>query len=171
VVASQLAPAWMGKRVLWYQLWDLKKLCWSFDWMLQPSSGCLLMAEAFNRNVGEVFSNLKVGYQRSLFSVHKYSRGKEKRICSRCIHPDVCLYVMGLNWYTESAVLATSMSSSAHCTAYIIQATAIKESTKSAHRVKLDVTLRAPLVVLPYRTKTTEGEIYIDLGDFQLSNE
>jgi len=49
--------------------------------------------------------------------------------------------------------------------------TAIKESTKSAHRVKLDVTLRAPLVVLPYRTKTTEGEICIDLGDFQLSNE
>ncbi len=45
------------------------------------------------------------------------------------------------------------------------------ESTKSAFRFKMDVTLHAPLIVVPYRTEATVGEIYIDLGNFRLSND
>ena len=52
-----------------------------------------------------------------------------------------------------------------------MQATAIKDSTKSAHRVKLDVTLHAPLVRLPYTTSSVTGGIFIDLGEFHISNK
>ena len=34
----------------------------------------------------------------------------------------------------------------------------------------MDITLHAPLVVIPYRTRVTVGEIYIDLGCFQVTN-
>ena len=34
----------------------------------------------------------------------------------------------------------------------------------------MDVTLHAPLIIVPYRTKTTEGEICVDLGDFRVCN-
>ena len=34
----------------------------------------------------------------------------------------------------------------------------------------MDVSLRAPLIVVPYHTLTTDGKIFIDLGDFRLSN-
>ena len=51
-----------------------------------------------------------------------------------------------------------------------MQATAIIESTRSAHRLKLDLTLHAPVIELPFYTKDREGNIYIDLGEFQISN-
>lgn len=53
----------------------------------------------------------------------------------------------------------------------VSQATAIKESTKSAFRFKMDVTLHAPLIVVPYKMEVTEGEIYIDLGNFRVCND
>ena len=42
--------------------WVRKITCRRFDWMLQSSSGrkCLMMTGAFNRNVGKLFSELKL---------------------------------------------------------------------------------------------------------------
>ena len=34
----------------------------------------------------------------------------------------------------------------------------------------MDIAVHAPLVMVPYHTQTTEGEISINLGDFHLSN-
>lgn len=51
------------------------------------------------------------------------------------------------------------------------QAVAIKDSTKTAHRVSLDFTVHAPVVFLPFSTKLSEGGIVIELGDFDLSNK
>ena len=47
------------KKVLWYQLWDRKKLCRHF---------ALMNTEAFSRNVGKVFWS-QSWYQRTLFSI------------------------------------------------------------------------------------------------------
>ena len=50
------------------------------------------------------------------------------------------------------------------------QATAIRESSKTGTRVKLDLTLHAPLLMIPYFSKTTEGEMHVDLGHFSITN-
>jgi hypothetical protein len=49
-------------------------------------------------------------------------------------------------------------------------AAAIRESEKTAHRVKLDLTLHAPLILLPYTIKNSQGSIAIDLGRFHVHN-
>ncbi|XP_064395949.1 intermembrane lipid transfer protein VPS13A-like isoform X2 [Halichondria panicea] len=49
-------------------------------------------------------------------------------------------------------------------------ANAIIESTKMAHRLKLDLTLHAPVLELPFTTETRQGSIFIDLGEFRMSN-
>jgi len=89
------------------------------------------------------------------------------------VHLDAIFLANLLEFVKQLNINQEALQTAAKATAdtAVATATAIKESTKSAHRVKLDVTLCAPLVVLPYHTKTTEGEIYIDLGDFQLSND
>ena len=50
------------------------------------------------------------------------------------------------------------------------QANAIVETTKTAHRLKLDVLFHAPSILIPYSTDSEEGGIHINLGDLTLSN-
>ena len=52
----------------------------------------------------------------------------------------------------------------------VYQANAIVETTKTAHRLNLNVLFHAPSILIPYSTETEEGAIHICLGDFRLSN-
>ena len=52
-----------------------------------------------------------------------------------------------------------------------VQAHAIVETTKTAHRVKMAILFHAPCILVPYTTDTQEGSIHVNLGDFSLSNK
>ena len=45
------------------------------------------------------------------------------------------------------------------------------ETTKTAHRVKMNVLFHAPSILVPYVLDNQEGAIHVNLGDFRLSNK
>lgn len=53
----------------------------------------------------------------------------------------------------------------------LLQASAIKDTaSKTAFRMKLNISLHAPLIIIPYKSPNSNGTIHIDLGDFNISN-
>ena len=53
----------------------------------------------------------------------------------------------------------------------LLQASAIKDTaSKTAFRMKLNISLHAPLIIIPYKSPNSSGTIHIDLGDFNISN-